>query len=139
MESYGLLCYLIDMKPWLTICRLLAAFAVLGLLMAPFAAPARATTLPRVVNMISHRYVSTPADSEMAMPAGMPCCPEKAPTSDCSKDCPLSALCLSGIVFNVPTGVALLLPVGQTSLPFPQSDTVLTSLGYGPPPKPPKT
>lgn len=138
MESHGFLCYFIVVKFRLTISRLLAAFAVLGLLVAPLAPPAVAMTVPGAVHTIASES-SAQLHSEMAMPDGMPCCPEKTPTSDCSKDCPLSALCLSGIVLNVPTGAALLLPVGHTSLTFPQSDTVLTSLAYGPPPRPPKT
>jgi len=82
---------------------------------------------------------SVQSQSEMAMPDGMPCCPTKAPVSDCSKDCPLMTLCLSGMVLNLPAGAALLLPVGYASLVFPQSDSALTSLGHGPPPRPPRT
>jgi len=122
----------------LTIGRLLAALAVLGLLAAPLAAPALAMTMPGAVHAMASES-SAQLHSEMVLPDGMPCCPEKAPVSDCSKDCPLMALCLLGIVLNLPAGAALLLPVGQTSLMFPPSDTALTSLGYAPPPRPPKT
>ena len=123
----------------LTLARLLAALAVLGLLAAPLATPASAMTMPGTVHALAIASDSSgQLHSEMAMPEEMPCCPDKAPISDCSKDCPLMTLCL-GMVLNLPTGAALLLPVGYTGLVFPQSDTALTSLGYGPPPRPPRT
>jgi len=117
---------------------MLAALAILGLLAAPLAAPALAVTMPGAMHVMASES-SARLHSEMAPPDGMPCCPAKAPVSDCSKDCPLMTLCLSGMVLNLPAGVALLLPAEHTNLMFSLSDTALTGLGYGPPPRPPRT
>jgi hypothetical protein len=138
LESGRDLCYRPDVKFPLPIGRLLAAVAILGLLIAPVAPPAVAMTMREGVHAIADT-ASAQTDFEMAMPDGMPCCPEKAPLSDDSKGCPMMALCLSGAVLNLPAGAALSSPVGKTSLLFPESDTVLTSLGHGPLPRPPKT
>jgi hypothetical protein len=109
--------------------------AVLGLIIAPLARPAAAMAGDMASVSVD---VSAAADSGMAMPEDMPCCPDKAPVSDCSKTCPLMALCMSGAVpmpasFEGP-------PPGlrQGQLVPLRQEPHLSGLGSGPPTRPPK-
>jgi hypothetical protein len=57
---------------------------------------------------------------------------------DCSKSCPLMALCLSATVSTLPSSTMLPIQARQSqSLPFRQ-DLELSGLGCGPPTRPPK-
>ena len=114
------------MKRPLLICRLLASLLIAGLVMAPLTVPVPAS----VDDSASMAMAST---SE-----GMPCCPDKWAPMDCDK-CPLMAICAfktfqavstAGIVQILPTTVRTLIPV---------SDPEAESLGYPPPPRPPRS
>jgi hypothetical protein len=121
-------------KLLIAISRLLCLVAVLGLVVAPLARPAAAQ--PGAMPSTSMDVAAT--DSEMAMPEGMPCCPEKAPVPDCAKSCPLMALCLSVTVSTLPSGTILPMQIRQSqSIPFLQGVELL-GLGCGPPTRPPK-
>jgi hypothetical protein len=75
--------------------------------------------------------------SAMPTAADMPCCPKKAPTPDCAKDCPLMALCIVGSFLSLPANIVLPLPRMSASLPLAgnEQDAGLT---HGPSPRPPK-
>lgn len=110
-----------------TICRLIAFLALTGLVLGPFARPAEALA------------PAAAEQADMAMPDGMPCCPDEMPMKDCAKkDCPLMNVCMA-------TALQALLPA--TALNFPQlaavilhgtSDAGLSGLASGPPPRPPR-
>jgi hypothetical protein len=111
-----------------------AVFALASLVLAPIAQPAIATP----VDM--HEAMGEPpaaTNMTMAMPDGMPCCPDKRPVPDCGKDCPLMALCGATLLqFVTPT--TLIVPVTLVSIVFPSDYSALASLARAPPRKPPK-
>lgn len=110
------------------ICRFLAALAVLGLLVAPFARPVMAAAMQ-----------TTGEPAAMDMPADMPCCPDQMPAKDCAKDCPLMATCMAGSVQDMPPVAALFILPRTTQIVLPAGDADATGLGTGPPQRPPKT
>jgi hypothetical protein len=117
------------------LCRLLAVFLIAGLVFAPLAARAN------VDSMASMAVTSTAdeaASKAASMSDDMPCCPEKSAPMDCA-DCPLMALCVS-TTLQAPLsgGVAELQPVILQML-RPGSDPEVESLGYSPPPRPPRS
>jgi hypothetical protein len=118
----------------LAISRLLVALAIVGLMLAPLARPAMAEAMKADL----HVGMGANASDNMGMPADMPCCPDQAPVPDCGKDCPLMAMCLASMVLNLPASVGLALPVTAAGLVLPGNDQDLSSLGHGPPPRPPK-
>jgi hypothetical protein len=132
-------CYSKGMKLLTCIRYLLSGLALLGLVGAPLARPAMAMNMPAAMHAAMSDDAAMPADAAMAMPADMPCCPDKAPVPDCAKDCPLMALCLAGTVLSLSSGAGLLVLVRLSSLVLPGNDADLAGLGYGPPPRPPKT
>ena len=85
----------------------LAASAILGLVLAPIARPVVA------MPMDMHAVMGEPTAPDAVattMPDDMPCCPDKATVPDCSKDCPLMALCGATLVQFVPQ-MALIVPL----------------------------
>jgi hypothetical protein len=86
---------------------------------------------------VMSEHGATDARTAMAMPADMPCCPDKAPASDCGKDCPLMALCLGSVVLSAPHGVPLYIGL-LADIIIPGDDADLGSLAPTPPPRPPK-
>jgi len=101
--------------------RLLVAIAVLGMLAAPYG--------PQVL-------AAAPA-AQATMAETMPCCPDQ-PAQDCTKQCPLMALCatqlLAGAVLVADSASMILL-----ARLMPASDPPLAGLGAHPPPKPPRS
>lgn len=124
------------MKLRLAISRLLVALAIVGVVTVPLVRPAMAgsmnSDLP--VGMAAHAMTS----SDVGMPADMPCCPDQVPVPDCGKDCPVMAMCLASMVLNLPSSFRLAVPVMAAGLVLPGNDQDLSSLGHGPPPRPPK-
>jgi len=118
-------------KRYLTIRYLLAALAWLGLVLAPLATPAA----PMAVSMeLAATSIQT---ASMAMPEGMPCCPEPA-KPDCAKDCPFMAIC-SGITFPpIAGGATLSVPIALLTVIVPRNDAKRSGLAQGPPARPPK-
>jgi len=122
------------MSLWPTIRRLLAALAVVGLVMAPVAQPAVAMTADMQVSASHHAMMSD--QSDMAMPDGMPCCPDDQKT-DCAKTCPFMAACMAQLQSTV-ASYGLSAPLMQASVLMLRNDRTLHSLSQAPPPKPPK-
>jgi hypothetical protein len=86
---------------------------------------------------IMSAHGATDAQTAMGMAADMPCCPHKAPASDCGKDCPLMALCMTSMLQFAPLGVPLFIPL-LADIIIPGDDADLGSLAPTPPPRPPK-
>lgn len=77
--------------------------------------------------------------AEMAMD-DMPCCPHETPTMpDCSKGCPLMALCLAKAVPGLPSGVGLPVRVAIVEGVLWGGDVPFHSLAQAPPPEPPRS
>lgn len=118
---YGRLSMMILLPP---IGRLLALFAVLGLLLGPFA------------SFMAGPATAAPVAMEMA--EGMPC-PDSPPAlPDCDKDCPLVALCMTAFtstVASVEDSIAFP-PIGSKISPHGYSPGA--SLHHEPHPRPPK-
>ena len=125
-----------EVKLRLAISRLLAALTIVGLVLAPLARSAMGGTMKADphVGITAHAVTSV----DMGMPADMPCCPDQAPVPDCGKDCPLMAMCLAAMALNLPASIGLAIPDMAAGLILPGNDQDLSSLGHGPPPRPPK-
>jgi hypothetical protein len=109
---------------------LLSMFAVLGLILVPLGRPAMAATADM------HALMSDASAAPMA--ADMPCCADKAPVSDCAKDCPSMALCMAGSILDFPASITILVPHRFTTLALAGNDADIAGLTHGPPPRPPK-
>ena len=126
------------MKSWPAITRLLSILAIVGLVLAPFTAPAVAGGMAAPMAMMDTGTGMPSMDGGTAM-AEMPCCPPEQPAvPDCQKACPLVTLCLAKLVQGV-------LPVGTVSAQFsialaliPGNDAALDTLAPIPPPRPPQ-
>ena len=119
------------MKRSIHLCRLLAVFLIAGLVFAPLAA--RANT-----GVMASMAMTSMSGDEAGMSEDMPCCPDKSAPVDCDQ-CPLMALCVSTTLqAPVPAGVAEIQPVTLRML-LPGSDPEVESVGYSPPPKPPRS
>jgi hypothetical protein len=72
------------------------------------------------------------------MAADMPCCPDKSAPMDCDQ-CPVMAICFVK-TFQEPASASVveLRPV-TVRLLVPRSDPEAESLGYLPPPRPPRS
>jgi len=115
--------------------RILAVLAIVGLALAPVVRPPMAVPVSKDVHAaLSGSAVDTViADAA----ADMPCCPSKPALPDCSKDCPLMALCVTApIHFVSQTGLTILLTFVTVVFPGARSD--LVSIAQAPPRKPPK-
>jgi hypothetical protein len=110
-----------------TICRFVSVLALMGLVLAPFARPVQA--LP----MASHAE-----QADMAMPDGMPCCPDEAPMKDCAKTCPLMNVCMAVALQALVPASTLALPQLSAAVIHGSSDPGLAGLAADPPPRPPK-
>jgi hypothetical protein len=106
--------------------RLLAVFAIAGLLASPAVTPAIAKLLPALEM------------SDGSMAADMPCCPDTQKGNDC-RDCPLGALCTVGVVQLEPpsaTGVPEPLPARRLFAVF--DDLIADGIDGRPPHHPPR-
>lgn len=113
------------------LCRLLAVLVIVGLVIAPLTA--RANT-----GATASMAMTSTSDDTAAMSEDMPCCPDKSAPVDCDQ-CPLMALCVSTTLqAPLPAGVAEFRPVILRML-RPSSDPEVKSLGYSPPPRPPRS
>src|SRR4051812_43519316 len=110
-------------KLWLALCRLLPILAIVGLVMAPLAAPAAAAAMT--------------GTSTAAMTDDMPCCP-KPPMPDCAKACPLMAVCLAKCFQNVSIVGAVTAPLIVAERIVPPDEAQWDSLPQAPPPRPPR-
>ena len=115
--------------------RILAVLAIVGLALAPVVQPAMAVQASKDMHAAMSDSV---ADAVIADAADdMPCCPSKPALPDCSKDCPLMALCVTApIHFASQTGLTV--PLTFVSVVFPGAHSDLVSIAQTPPRKPPK-
>jgi hypothetical protein len=115
----------------LTIRRVLAALALLGMILAPLARPAMAMDS----GAAAHGGVAAHATMDMA---DMPCCPDEPPMPGCGKDCPWMAVCSTLSLYDVPRGALLVRPVALASVVAPPNEAAPSGLTQRPPPRPPK-
>jgi hypothetical protein len=115
--------------------RILAVLAIVGLALAPVVRPAMAVPVSKDMQAaMSGAAVDTVIED--AAP-DMPCCPSTPALPDCSKDCPLMALCVAAPVhFVLQTG--LIVPLTFVIVVFPGAHSDLVSIAQAPPRKPPK-
>ena len=119
---------------WLALRRLLPLLAVLSLALAPVTASAAAAGM-RVPMAVQGHVV---AMSDAAMDE-MPCCPKEQPDMpDCSKGCPLMALCLAKVATGLPVAVGLPGRVAVVEGPARAVTASFDSLSQGPPTEPPR-
>ena len=115
--------------------RILAILAIVGLALAPVVRPAMAVSVSKDMhatmnNLAVDSVISDAADE-------MPCCPSKPALPDCSKDCPLMALCVTAPVqFVSQTGLTV--PLTFVTVVFSSDHSDLVSIAQAPPRKPPK-
>ena len=115
--------------------RILAGLAIVGLALAPVVRPAMAVPLSKDM----HATMSGSAvDTVIADAADeMPCCPSKPALPDCSRDCPLMALCVAAPIHFV-SQTSLTVPLTFVTVVFRCAHSDLVSVAYAPPRKPPK-
>jgi hypothetical protein len=115
-----------------TIGRFFALVAVAGILLAPTARPAMAMGTPIAM-------VAAGGDDSATADAmdHMPCCPGKPSLPDCSKDCPLMALCVTAPLYFV-SQTSLITPLAIASIMLPGAPPELASVAEAPPRRPPK-
>ena len=119
------------MKHSIHLCRLLAFFLIVGLVIAPLSARANAGGMASMA-------MTSMSDGVADMSDDMRCCPDKSAPVDCDQ-CPLMALCVSTTLqAPLPAGVAEIQPVTLRML-LPGSDPEVEGVGYSPPPKPPRS
>jgi len=114
--------------------RILAVLAIVGLALAPVVRPVMAVPVSKDMQATMS---GSAGDTVIADAAGdMPCCPSKPALPDCSKDCPLMALCVVPIHFVSQTGLTV--PLTFVTVVFPGAHPDLVSIAQAPPRKPPK-
>lgn len=127
---------------WLALRRLLPLLAVLSLALAPVTASAAAAGM-RAPTAVQGHAMAMP-DEAMDDMAGMamdemPCCPKERPgMPDCSKGCPLMALCLAKVATGLPVAVGLPGRVAGVEGPTWGVTASFDSLSQGPPTEPPQ-
>jgi hypothetical protein len=127
---------------WLALRRLLPLLAVLGLALPPVTASAAAAGM-RAPMAVQGNVMAMP-DEAMDDMAGMamdemPCCPKERPDlPDCSKGCPLMALCLAKVATGLPVAVGLPGRVAVIEGPARAVTASFDSLSQGPPTEPPR-
>ena len=127
---------------WLALRRLLPLLAVLSLALAPVTASAAAAGMRAPMAVQGHAMAMP--DEAMDDMAGMamdemPCCPKEQPDMpDCSKGCPLMALCLAKVATGLPVAVGLPGRVAGVEGPTWGVTASFDSLSQGPPTEPPR-
>ncbi|NEU14319.1 hypothetical protein G3T14_19625 [Methylobacterium sp. BTF04] len=88
---------------WLALRRLLPLLAVLSLALAPVTASAAAAGMHAPTAIQGHAMAMPDDDMAGMAMDDMPCCPKERPAlPDCSKGCPLMALCLAKVATGLP-------------------------------------
>jgi hypothetical protein len=125
------LCETGPVKRSIHLCRLLAVLVIVGLVLAPLTVRANTAATASMA-------MTSMSDDTAAMSEDMPCCPDKSAPVDCDQ-CPLMALCVSTTLqAPLPADVAEIQSVTLRML-LPGSDPEVESVGYSPPPKPPRS
>jgi hypothetical protein len=125
--------------------RLLAVFLIAGLFAAPLSASLAAAgdsmaamSMTGDMGMASAMDMAGDMTGDMGMTGDMPCCPDKQMPADCDK-CALMAICMNQTLQALPSYVfAEIVPLRMRSV-VPPSDPKMESLGYSPPPRPPRS
>jgi hypothetical protein len=115
--------------------RILAVLAIVGLALAPVVRPAMAAPMSKDMHAIMSGSAVDTAIADAA--ADMPCCPSKSALPDCTKDCPLMALCVTAPIHFV-SQTGLTVPLTFVTVVFPGAHSDLVSIAQAPPRKPPK-
>lgn len=126
---------------WLALRRLLPLLAVLSLALAPVTASAAAAGTRASMSVSADHYAAGMSADDMAGMAmdDMPCCPDEKPAMpDCSKACPLMALCLAKVTPGLPTGAGLPVLVSNAAEVGWGGDASFASLAQAPPSEPPR-
>jgi hypothetical protein len=112
---------------WSVLRCLLPILALVGIVLAPLAAPAAAAAM-------THASMAAMADD-------MPCCPHEKPVMpDCGKSCPLMAVCTAKCFQNLSAPAsAVAVPLTQAGVIVPADDALGASLAQAPPSRPPRT
>jgi hypothetical protein len=115
--------------------RLLAVFLIAGLFAAPLSASLAAAgdSMP-AMSMTG----DTGMTGEMGMTGDMPCCPDQQMPADCDK-CALMAICMNKTLQALPSYVVVEIVPSRMRSVVPPSDPKMESLGYSPPPRPPRS
>lgn len=127
---------------WLALRRLLPLLAVLSLALAPVTASAAAAGMHALTAVDGHAMAMP--DEAMDDMAGMtmdemPCCPKERPDMpDCSKGCPLMALCLAKVATGLPVAIGLPGRVADVEGQAWGVTASFDSLAQGPPTEPPR-
>jgi hypothetical protein len=127
--------------------RILAVFLIAGLFTAPLSAGLAAMADGSTPAMSMAGAMDMTGEMSMAsamdMSGAMPCCPDqqvpdKQVPADCDK-CALMAICMNQTLQALPSYVfAEIVPLRMRTL-VPPSDPKMESLGYSPPPRPPRS
>lgn len=127
---------------WLALRRLLPLLAVLSLALAPVTASAAAAGMHAPMSGAAGHYemAGMGADDMAGMAMDdMPCCPDEKPAMpDCSKGCPLMALCLAKVIPGLPSSAGLPVPVSHAAEVDWGVDAPFASLAQAPPSEPPR-
>jgi hypothetical protein len=121
--------------------RLLAVFLIAGLFAAPLSASLAAAGDSMAAMSMTGAMDMT---AEMGMAAAMdvtgdmPCCPVKQMPADCDK-CALMAICMNQTLQALPSYVFTEIVPSTMRILVPPSDPKMESLGYSPPPRPPRS
>jgi hypothetical protein len=115
--------------------RLLAILAIAGLTLSPIGQAVMA--MPTDMHASMDGAMAMIDAGAAAMPADMPCCPDKSSGSDCGKDCPFVMFCVAQALNN-PRVVSLFVPESLVSIMFPGNETAPGGLTQAPPTRPPK-
>jgi len=114
---------------------ILAVLAIVGVALAPVVRPAMA--VPPATD-VRAPMSGAAVDTDIADAVDdMPCCPGKPALPDCSKDCPLMALCVTAPIHFVAQN-GLIFPVTFVTVVFPGAHSDLVSIAQAPPRRPPK-
>jgi hypothetical protein len=115
----------------LTIFRFLSVLAVCGLIAAPIARPAAATT-----PAAAKADMASPDMVMDGMAEDMPCCPKKMPRG--CHDCPMMSLCQAGTIVSLPSDSYLIAFSNLARVLVPLNQADLAGQPQGPPRRPPK-
>jgi hypothetical protein len=127
------------MKPWRAITRMLPILAILGLMLAPFTAPAAADGMAAAPMTDADIPMDTASAGRDVAMAGEPCCAPVLPSvPDCPKTCPLAAMCHAKIVEGVSTPSAVLRWSSPAQASLPGDDITPDTLAQAPPARPPQ-
>ena len=107
--------------------------AIVGLALAPVVRPVMAVPVSKDMHAAMNGSAVDVADAA----DDMPCCPSNPALPDCSKDCPLMALCVTAPIHFV-SQTGLTVPLTFVTVVFPGARSDLVSIDQAPPRRPPK-